>query len=105
MRVALFIEVDGAGCAAMGVRFDAMHVGVETNLAAAGALRHSNGGGQRTGFRADFAAEGETKTTIDASASSRSRLRKNRHGCRERMRSEERRVGKECRYGWSECRT
>src|SRR2546421_11560505 len=85
MHVVLFIEVDGAGYPAIGVRFDAMHVGVGTNLAAAGALRHSNGGGQRTGFRADFATEGEAKTTIDASASSGSRLRKNRNGCRERM--------------------
>src|ERR1700674_1366980 len=85
MRVAFLIEVDGAGCAAIGIRLDAMHVGIGTNFAAAGALRHSNDRSERAGFSADFAAEGETKTTIDASASSRSRLRKNRHGCRERM--------------------
>src|ERR1700731_4018537 len=85
MRVALLVEVHGTDRAAAGIRFDAMHVGVGTNLAAAGALRHSNGGGERTGLGAHFAAEAEPETTIDASASSRSRLRKYHHWCREWM--------------------
>src|SRR5258708_4024179 len=85
MRAPLLVEVDGSDRAAAGIRFDAMHVGVGTNLAPAGALRHSNDGGERTGFGAHLAAEAQTEATIDASASSRSRLRKYRHGCREWM--------------------
>src|SRR5713226_10289680 len=70
VRVALFVEVDGTGDAAVVVHFDAMDVGVGANLAAAGFLGHANGGGQRAGFCADFAAEREAETAIDAGAAS-----------------------------------
>src|SRR5258708_36458059 len=81
----LFVGVYGSDRGAAGFGCDGMHVRVGTNLAPAGALRHSNDGGERTGFGAHFAAEAETEATIDTSASSRSRLRKYRHGCREWM--------------------
>src|SRR5712671_7710183 len=85
MRVAFLIEVDGAGRSPIDIRLDSMHIGVGSNLAAAGALRHSNGRSERTGLRANFAAKAQTEAAIDASASPRTRLRINCHGCRERM--------------------
>src|SRR5260370_11960315 len=47
MRVAVFVEVDGAGYSAVVVHFDAMDVGVGADLAAPRLLPHANGGGQR----------------------------------------------------------
>src|SRR5437879_11878114 len=68
MRVALFVEVDGAYGAAVAVRLNAMDVGGGPDFAAAGFFSHGNGGGQGAGFRADFATESETEAAIDASA-------------------------------------
>src|SRR5882762_1212499 len=45
MRVAMFIEVDGAGGAAVAIQFNAMDVGVRANFAAAGFFSYGNGGG------------------------------------------------------------
>src|SRR5260370_21976949 len=79
MRVALFVEVDGAGDEAVVVHFNAMDVGVRADFAAAGFLRHADGGGEGAGLCADFAAEGQAEAAIDAGASPRTRLRKARH--------------------------
>src|SRR5580693_5945514 len=46
LRVAFFIEIDGAGRATVGVRFDAMDIRIGANFAAAGFLRCSDGGGK-----------------------------------------------------------
>src|SRR5580704_672835 len=62
-----------------------MYVRIGANLATAGALRHPNGAGERTGFRADFTAKCQAKTAIDTGAASEIRLRKNGHGRGERM--------------------
>src|SRR5258706_11630619 len=45
VRVAMFVEVDGAGGAAVAIPFNAMDVGIGTNLAAAGLFGYGNGGG------------------------------------------------------------
>ncbi len=88
MRVALFVEVDGAADAAVVVHFDAMDVGVRADFAAAGFLRHADGGGEGAGLCADFAAEGQAEAAIDAGASPRARLRKDGHGRGEGMPAE-----------------
>src|ERR1700676_2265938 len=68
VSVALFVEVGGAGDAAVVVHLNAMDVGVGADLAAAGFLGDGNGGGEGAGLGADFAAEGEAEATIDAGA-------------------------------------
>src|SRR5712671_7193387 len=45
MRVAMFVEVDGSGGAAVAIHFDAMDVGIGANFAAAGFFCYGNGGG------------------------------------------------------------
>src|SRR6267154_2374234 len=45
MRVAMFVEIDGAGGAAVSIHFNAMDVGVGMNFAAAGLFGYRNGGG------------------------------------------------------------
>src|SRR5258708_23342493 len=88
MRIALLIEVDGRHGAASGISFDAMHIRIGTNCAAAGAFRRSDGGSERAGFRANLAAKEKTEATIGAGAPSGARLRKNRHRSWERMPAE-----------------
>src|SRR5437899_3767389 len=88
MRIALLIEVDGPHGAASGISFDAMHIRIGTNFAAAGAFRRPDGGSERAGFCANLAAKEKTEATIDAGASSGARLRKNRHWRWERMPAE-----------------
>src|SRR6267154_4998380 len=85
MRVAMFVEIDGAGGAAVAIHFDAMDVGVRANFAATGFFGYGNGGGQRAGFCADFAAEGQAEAAVDAGAASSARLRQNGHGRGKRM--------------------
>src|SRR5580658_4313962 len=68
LDVALLIEINGTGRAAIGVELDAVNIGVRTNLTAAGLLRHGNGGSKRTRFRADFAGKPKAEATIDAGA-------------------------------------
>src|SRR5260370_885502 len=79
MRVALLIEANDASRAPIGIRFDAMDIRIGTNFAAARLLRYSNDRSQGARFGADFAPEAKTEAAIDASASSRARLRINRH--------------------------
>src|SRR5260370_9519927 len=88
MRIALLIEVDGPHGAASGISFDAMHIRIGTNFAAAGAFRRSDGGSERAGFCANLAAKEKTEATINAGASSGARLRKNCHWRWERMPAE-----------------
>src|SRR5882757_9514190 len=45
MRVAMFVEIDGAGGAAVAIHFNAVDVGIRANLAAAGLFGYGNGGG------------------------------------------------------------
>src|SRR6267154_6255248 len=84
----MFIEVDSAGGAAVAIHFNAMDVGVRANFAAAGLFGYRNGSGKRTGFCADFAAEGQAEAAVDAGAASSARLRKNGHGRGEWMPTE-----------------
>src|SRR5712671_7562268 len=42
MRVAMFVEIDGAGGAAVAIQFDAMDVGIGANFAAAGFFGYGN---------------------------------------------------------------
>ena len=79
MGVALFVEIDGAGDAAVVVHFDAMDVRVGTDFAAAGFFRHADSSGEGARFCADLAAEGQAETAIDAGAASGAGLGKNRH--------------------------
>src|SRR5712691_33151 len=88
MRVALLVEVDGAGDTAVAVQFDAMDVGVRADFAAPGFLCHANRGGEGTGFCAHFAAERLAEAAVDTGAASGARLRKNGHGRRERVPAE-----------------
>src|ERR1700730_19269175 len=77
MRVAFFVEVNGAGDAAVAVQLDAMDVGVGANFAAAGFLGDGNGGGEGAGFGANFAAEGQAEAAVDAGAAAGTGLGKN----------------------------
>src|SRR5580692_5580708 len=88
LDVALLIEINGASGTAIGIQFNAVHVRIRANLAAAGFFRHTNGGGKRTGFRADFAGKPKAETTIDACAATGPRLRENRHWRGERIPAE-----------------
>src|SRR5712664_39887 len=88
VRVALFVEVDRSGDAAVVVHFDAMDVGIGADFAAAGFFGHADGGGEGAGLCADFAAEGQAEAAIDAGAASGARLGKNSHGRGERMPAE-----------------
>src|SRR5258708_16846555 len=88
VRVALFVEVDRSGDAAVVVHFDAMDVGVGANFAAAGFFRYADGGGEGAGLCADFAAEGKAEAAIYAGAASGARLGKNGHRSGEGMPAE-----------------
>src|SRR5580704_12320021 len=74
------VEINGAGGAAGGVKFDAMNVGIRADFAAAGFFGHANRGGEGAGCCADFATERQTEAAIDTSAASGARLGKYGHG-------------------------
>src|SRR5882724_1363234 len=80
MDVFLFVEIDGAGGAAMFVHFNLVDVTIGTNFAFAGTFGERNHAGQRTRFGFDFTTKGKTEAAIDAGAASRTGLRKNGHG-------------------------
>src|SRR5216683_2316119 len=82
------VFANGAADATVAVHFNAMDVGVRADFAAAGFLRHADGGGEGAGFCADFAAERQAEAAIDAGASPRARLRKDGHGRGEGMPAE-----------------
>src|SRR5712672_1825077 len=88
MLVAMFVEIDCAGGAAVAIHFNAVDVGIGPDFAAAGFFGYGNGGGKRTGLCADFAAEGQAEAAVDAGAASSARLRQNGHGRGERMPTE-----------------
>src|SRR6266404_2597112 len=46
MRVAMFVEIDGSGCAAVAIHFNAMDVGIGANFAAAGFFGYGNSCGK-----------------------------------------------------------
>src|SRR5882762_3852279 len=73
VRVAMFVEVDSSGGAAVAIHFNAMDVGVRANFAAAGFFCYGNGSGKRTGLCADFAAESQAEAAVDAGAASSAR--------------------------------
>src|ERR1700682_1461211 len=81
MSIPLFVEIDSPCGAATAVHLYAMDVGIRPNLAAAGALGHTNDGGERAGLCADLAAEAPAKAAVNACAASGTGLRKNRHRC------------------------
>src|ERR1700732_4247893 len=85
MRVALVVEINSAGDAAVAVHLNAMDVRVRTDFAASGFFRHADRRGERAGFCADFTAERQAEAAVDASAASRARLRKNGHRRGKRM--------------------
>src|SRR5712671_5001583 len=88
VRVAMFVEVDGAGGAAVAIHFNAMDVGVRANFAAAGFFGYGNSCGKRTRLCADFTAKGKTEAAVDAGAASSAGLRQNGHGRGKRMPAE-----------------
>src|SRR5580704_5483212 len=77
---ALRVEINGAGGAAGGVKFDAVNVRVRADFAAAGFFGHANRGGERAGFCADLATEPQAEAAIDTSAASGARFGKDGHG-------------------------
>ena len=88
MRVALFIKIDCADGAPVGVQFDPMHVGIRANLATAGLLRDRNHGRKGAGLCFDFTAEAEAEATVNTGASPGARLRKNGHRRWKRVKTE-----------------
>src|SRR5256885_9894344 len=85
MRIAFLVKIDRSDCASVGIRFNAMHIGVGSNFATASALCYANRGREGAGFCAHFTAETEAVAALHTGAPARARLRKNRHWGREGM--------------------
>src|SRR5215470_15604248 len=79
MRVLLVVEIDSAGDVARTVHFEAINVGIRANFTAPGTLGNRDNTRKGAGLCADFATETITKATVDTSAASGTRLRKNCH--------------------------
>src|ERR1700747_3552312 len=88
MGMALLVKITRSHGAAARVELDFVNVGVRADFAAPGTFGHANGGHERTGFRANFAAKAEAVAALDPGAQPRSRLGEDGHRRRERMPAE-----------------